>query len=273
MAITLFDDGNHRCLMFNDLVDEGDDHAVQANQFLLVSGGEGALIDPAGNMTYNALIMAMAQFFPSRRLKYILASHADPDIVASLNKWLVGTDCQLVVSKLWARFVPHFCSVGNAQGRVVGVPDEGGWIGLGEENIGLIPAHFLHAEGNFHFYDPRSRILFTGDMGASMVAHEAVHEPITHTAELARHIASMEGFHRRYMVSNKACRLWVAMVRPMVASGEIAMLVPQHGRFMIGRSTIDGFLDWIESLSCGIDRFDQGHYRVPTMRQAAALLG
>ncbi|WP_374348445.1 MBL fold metallo-hydrolase [Chitinimonas sp.] len=263
MAISLYDDGMHRCLMFNDLVDDDSDHAVQANQFLIVSGKEGALIDPAGNMTYNALIMAMAQYFPARQLKYILASHADPDIVASLNKWLISTECQLVVSKLWARFVPHFCSAGNAEGRIIGMPDQGGWIKLGDNRVAAVPAHFLHAEGNFHFYDPRSRILFTGDVGASMVEHEAIESPITTEAELLQHIGSMEGFHRRYMVSNKACRLWVAMIRPMVQSGEITMLVPQHGRYFVGKRAMELFLEWLESLSCGIDRFDQGHYRMP----------
>lgn len=263
MAISLFDDGVHRCLMFADLVDDDEDHAVQANQFLIVSGREGALIDPAGNMTYNALIMTMARYFPARELKYILASHADPDIIASLNKWLVSTDCQLVVSKLWSRFVPHFCSVGNSAGRIIGVPDEGSWIRLGESRIAAVPAHFLHAEGNFHFYDPKSRILFSGDMGASMVQHEAVETPISSVADFNKHIASMEGFHRRYMVANKVCRLWAGMVRPMVERGEIVMMVPQHGRYFVGKTVLLAFLDWIEALACGIDRFDEGHYRMP----------
>jgi flavorubredoxin len=263
MAITLYDDGEHHCLMFADLVDDDADHAVQANQFLIVSGRDGALIDPAGNMTYNALIMGMAKYFPARELKYILASHADPDIVASLNKWLVTTDCKLVVSKLWARFVPHFCSAGNTVGRIVGVPDEGLRLELGASEIVLLPAHFLHAEGNFHFWDRRARILFSGDMGASMVPHEAVAEPIKTPAELQQHIVWMDGFHRRYMVSNKACQLWATMVRPLVERDEVRMLVPQHGRMMVGRQTLLAFLDWISQLSCGIDRFDQGHYRVP----------
>ena len=265
MAITLFDDGEHRCLMFADLVDDDLDHTVQANQYLIVSGRQGAVIDPAGNMTYNALIMAMAQYFPARHLKYIFASHADPDIVASLNKWLVTTDAKLVVSKLWARFVPHFCSVGNTSGRIIPVPDEGGWFHLGSACIAAVPAHFLHAEGNFQFFDPRSHILFTGDLGASITDHESVAEPITTVSEFSRHIALMEGFHRRYMVANKICRLWAHMVRPSVAAGEIRMFVPQHGRFMVGREVLNAFLDWIESLSCGTDRFDVGNYRMPEL--------
>lgn len=264
MAISLYDDGTHRCLMFADLVDDTDgDQAVQANQFLIVSGKEGALIDPAGNMTYNALIMGMAQYFPARELKYLLASHADPDIVASLNKWLVTTNCKLVVSKLWSRFVPHFCSAGNADGRIIGVPDEGTWIKLGEDRIAAVPAHFLHAEGNFHFFDPRSRILFSGDMGASMVKHDDINTPISTVEEFNLHLSTMEGFHRRYMVANKVCRLWAAMIRPLVERGEIVMMVPQHGRYFVGKTAILLFLQWIEALSCGIDRMDEGDYRMP----------
>lgn len=259
MAITLYDDGRHTCLMFNDLVDDEGDHAVQANQFLIVTSGEGALIDPAGNMTYNALIMAMAKYFPARDLKYILASHADPDIVASLNKWLVTTQCKLIVSKLWARFVPHFCSAGNADGRVIGIPDAGMNINIGDSVVKAVPAHFLHAEGNFHFYDVQSKILFSGDMGASMVDAHEIEAPITRVSELHEHIKLMEGFHRRHMVSNKACRLWAQMVRGM----DVDMLVPQHGRMMKGKEVVSAFLDWIETLKCGIDLFSESDYQVP----------
>lgn len=30
---------------------------------------------------------------------------------------------------------------------------------------GLMRAHFMHAEGNVHFYAPASRVLFTGFLG------------------------------------------------------------------------------------------------------------
>ena len=86
MAIELFNNGTHQCLMFDDLVDDSVGDAVQANQFLIVDHGHGALIDPGGNMTYNGLLMEMHNYFPPKKLKYILASHADPDIIASVNK-------------------------------------------------------------------------------------------------------------------------------------------------------------------------------------------
>jgi flavorubredoxin len=260
MAIELYNDGKHVCLMFNDLVDDSDNAAVQAPQFLIVSDWEGALIDPAGNKTYNALIMAMHKFFPFKNLKYIFASHQDPDIVASLNKWLAATECTVYISVLWERFVPHFCTVSRTEGRILGIPDAGMVIPMRESHIVAVPAHFLHAEGNFQFYDTRARILFSGDMGASLVHHEEIVEPITSKGEFVAHLPTMEGFHRRYMVSNKVCRFWANMVRGM----EIDMLVPQHGRWFKGKEAVTAFLDWIQDLRCGIDLFDQDHYRLPT---------
>lgn len=260
MAIELYNNGSHVCLMFNDLVDDSGNAAVQANQFLIISGGEGALIDPAGNMTYNALIMAMEKYFPFKDLKYIFASHQDPDIVASLNKWLTATGCTLYISTLWERFVPHFCTTHRTEGRILGIPDPGTVIPLRNTKIVTVPAHFLHAEGNFQFYDTTARILFSGDMGASQVHHDAIVEPITTKAQFLAHLPNMEGFHRRYMVSNKICRYWANMVRTM----ELDMLVPQHGRWFKGDEAIGAFLDWIQDLHCGIDLFTQDHYQLPS---------
>lgn len=120
----------------------------------------------------------------------------------------------------------------------------------------LLPAHFLHSEGNFHFYDPVSRILFTGDLGVSMTSGAQARVPVT---DLAPHLPRMEAFHRRYMVSRKILRLWVRMARQL----DIAMLVPQHGAPLAGAAIAD-FFDWIEDLQCGIDLMEQAAYQVPT---------
>ncbi len=256
MAIELFNNGKHQCLMFNDLVDYSMGEAVQANQFLIVDNGNGALLDPGGNMTYNGLLMEMHNYFPPKRLTYILATHADPDIIASVNKWMIHSDCKVMISSLWTRFVPHFCSIGNSAGRVDGIPDEGMVLPLGQTVIKAVPAHFMHSEGCFQFYDPVSKILFSGDMGVSLVPHEAIEEPVE---DFKSHIQFMEGFHRRYMISNKVCRFWVNMVRTM----DVEMLVPQHGRMFKGKKMVNEFLNWIETLPCGVDLMTQENYKVP----------
>ena len=85
----LYNDGKHICISFSDLVAEAGE-AVQANQFLVVDNGDDALIDPGGNMTYHALYMTMSRYVPPKKLRYVCASHADPDIIASLARWIGG---------------------------------------------------------------------------------------------------------------------------------------------------------------------------------------
>lgn len=255
MPVELYRDKNHACLMFSDLIEE-DGQAIQANQFLIVDDDTGAIIDPGGNLAFNELFMGMSRHFAPHKLSYVIASHADPDIIASLDRWMTSTKAQLVISRIWERFAPHFTKVGKTENRVIGVPDAGGRLPLGRHELHLLPAHFLHAEGNFHFYDPVSRILFTGDLGVSMMNGIEAQVPVT---DLVPHIARMEGFHRRYMVSNKILRLWVQMARQL----EIDMVVPQHGAPIMGRQAIADLFNWLEGLQCGIDLFDQRNYQLP----------
>ena len=255
MPLELFRQGDHACLMFSNLGEEGGE-AVQANQFLIVDGDHGAIIDPGGNLAYSELYLGMTRHFPPSKLSAILASHADPDIIASLDRWMTATpDAKLYVSTLWERFVPHFCKPGKTTGRVVGIPDGGMRIRVGRRELIALPAHFMHAEGNFQFYDPTARILFSGDLGVSLVRGEEALKAIASLAPLPR---GMEGFHRRYMVSNKVLRCWARMVRGL----QIDMIVPQHGSPLVGEA-VPQFIQWAENLSCGIDLMSEAHYRVP----------
>jgi flavorubredoxin len=261
MSIELFRNDHHACLMFSDLIEE-DGQAVQSNQFLVVDHGVGALIDPGGNLAFNELFLTLSRFLPPQSLTYLIASHADPDIIASLDRWLTTTRAKLVISRVWERFVPHFTKAGKTEHRVIGVPDAGGKLALGKSELWLLPAHFLHSEGNFHFWDPVSRILFTGDLGVSLTSGAQAGRPVR---DFASHVRLMEGFHRRYMVSNKILRLWVRMARQL----DIAMIVPQHGAPIEGKQAISDFFTWIEGLACGIDLFDERAYQLPKERIAA----
>jgi flavorubredoxin len=198
----------------------------------------------------------MRKYIAPNRLDYIVASHADPDIIASLDRWMTSTQAKLVISNLWARFAPHFCKIGKTEDRIVGVPDEGGKLRFGKTELWLLPAHFMHSEGNFQFYDPVSKILFAGDLGVSLVSGIEASQTITSLTPLPN---GMEAFHRRYMVSNKILKLWVQMVRKL----DVAMIVPQHGAPLKG-AAIGQLLDWLDGLQCGIDLLGQEHYQLPT---------
>lgn len=252
MPEILYDHGGHKCLMFTDLAGPAD-NAVQANQFLIVDNGTGAVIDPGGNLAFNDLYLGMSQHFAPQRLASLIASHADPDIIASLDRWMTATSATVYISDLWTRFAPHFCKPGKTEGRIVGIPDAGMRLDVGRHQLWALPAHFLHSEGNFQFWDPVSRILFSGDLGVSLGG-----DPTRPVTSLAQNLPHMEAFHRRYMVSNKILRLWARMVRRL----PIEMMVPQHGAPLKG-AAIGEFIAWAENLECGIDRMGERDYALP----------
>lgn len=255
-AHVLFNNGTHSCIQFSDLVvGEG----IQANQFLIIDHGRAALIDPGGDLTYTPLNIELGKRVKLSQLDFIFASHQDPDIIASLPRWMMHTQCQVVTSKLWSRFLPHLASQFMTQqycqsfeDRIIALPDMGGAIPLGQSRIYALPAHFLHSVGNFQFYDPVSKILFSGDMGASLIEDHAE----TPVSDFEAHIPHMRGFHQRYMGSNKACKLWANMVREL----DVQMIVPQHGSPFVGREMVNKFLDWISGLQCGIDLLNQSQF-------------
>ena len=62
----------------------------------------------------------------------------------------------------------------------------------------------------------------------------------------------MEGFHKRYMASNKAMRAWADMARTL----DIDIIAPQHGAIFRGKQMVKQFIDWCAELQCGVDIID-----------------
>jgi flavorubredoxin len=256
MAKELFNNGTHRCIVFDDIMADagvaGGD--VQSNQFLITNTvgkdyEEGLVLDPGGSKLVNHLHLELAKYIPTNRIKKVVLSHQDPDTGAGITQWLMMTSSstKIYVSSLWVRFVPHFSRNDIKDEVFVAVPDQGLQIGLNGSNLYMVPAHFIHSPGNFHLYDPIAKILFSGDLGTSLLPKTGVMDAVENFDE---HVKHMEGFHKRYMSSNRACRLWADMVRNL----DIDMIVPQHGtKYFKGKTMVKKLIDWIAHLECGAD--------------------
>lgn len=243
--ITLFQQGDHKNVMFDDF---STGEAVQANQHLIVHARQGMLLDPGGHKVYTKLFAEMAGVVNPNGLKYLFFSHQDPDIVAAANGWLMVTDAEAYVSSLWTRFIPHFGVDELVINRMHGVPDTGTRLDLNGAPLLLVPAHFLHSAGNLQVFDPVAKILYTGDLGASLGA------PMPFVEDFDAHIQFMEGFHQRYMASNRALRAWARMARDL----DVEIIAPQHGAVFRGREMVQRFITWAEGLQCGVDLLPDG---------------
>jgi flavorubredoxin len=201
------------------------------------------VLDPGGHKVYSRVLSETLSVLRGGKLRYLFLSHQDPDIVAAVNGWLMTTEATAYISNIWLRFVPHFGLDHLVADRLLPIPDEGMVFNMAGARFPVLPAHFLHSEGNFQIYDPISKILYSGDLGASIGAGTG------QVRNFDAHIPYMEGFHRRYMTSNSVMRAWANMVRPL----DIEIIAPQHGAFFAGKEMVSRFIDWCADLECGID--------------------
>lgn len=247
----LYADGVHRNVMLRDFGLSG--LAVQANQHLIVHGDEAMLLDPGGHKVYGKALVETLAVLGTAQLRYLFLSHQDPDIVAAVNGWLMTTDAEAWVSAIWTRFVAHFGIDELMEKRLRPIPDDGMHLVLGGSPLVLLPAHFLHSPGNIHVYDPVSKILYTGDLGASLGQEYRI------VTDFEAHVRHLRGFHQRYMTSNAVMRAWADMVSTL----DVEIIAPQHGALFVGRDLVKQFVDWCANLRCGID-LATDVYRVPT---------
>ncbi|MBI9105406.1 MAG: MBL fold metallo-hydrolase [Spirochaetales bacterium] len=243
----LFQDGGHQFIWLGaDEVEE--QGVVQTNQYLIISNGRGTLVDPGGIHLFARVIALVSRYIDLDKIDNIFFSHQDPDVSSGIALWLGVTKAKVYISELWLRFIPHFGIVN--QDRIVGIEGLGGSLKLaGSTDLKLIPAHFLHSAGCYSFFDPVSCVLFTSDIGAAVFP---TGNQYIFVEDFDEHRKIMEGFHRRYMSSNKAAKKWISKLDGL----NIKYLAPQHGAIFKDEN-VKKFLDWFAGLQCGIDIIDE----------------
>lgn len=248
--LTLFENGSHKNIFWHDL---GGGAMIQSTQHVIVDGDDSIILDPGGHKIYAQLFGELAPHLPPGGLRYVFLSHQDPDIVAAINGWLMVTDATAFASSLWMRFIPHFGVDELVVNRMKPIPDEGMAISFGSSGLKFIAAPFLHSAGNFHVYDPVSKILYTGDLGASIGADYMMVE------DFEAHIPSMKGFHQRYMPCNAILRRFVKTARNL----DVECIAPQHGALFKGKELVGKLLDWLDQLDAGIDLMPDVAFPIP----------
>mgnify|MGYP000915948334 CR=1 FL=1 len=246
---TLFENGTHKNILLDDF---SSGLMVQSNQHVIVHNEQAILLDPGGHKVYSSALAELSALVPISGLRYIFFSHQDPDIIAAANGWLMVTDAEGLLSNLWMRFITHFGVDEMVMDRIQAIPDDGMMINLGDCEFTILPAHFLHSPGNFQIYDPVSKILYSGDLGASLG------QTYLEVKNFSDHIQYIQGFHQRYMASNRTLRQWVKMVRDL----DIEMVAPQHGAVYAGKEVVNELFTWLENLQCGVDLLED-QYQLP----------
>jgi flavorubredoxin len=236
----IYKDSNHEWYMFGRDPDKPE-KIIDTNQYMVKTADKAILMDPGGIELFSAMLSNVLKQIPVEQITHLFASHQDPDIISSLGLWdLALENAELYAPWLWEGFIRHF---GMHNIEYVPIPDEGNSLQLGKTELQFIPAHYLHASGNYHVYDKEAKILMSGDVGAAI---ESIDAPME-VEDFSEHVKKMEMFHQRWMPSNRAKNDWIERVSKM----DIHMMCPQHGRIFVG-DDVKRFLDWFSNLEVGI---------------------
>jgi flavorubredoxin len=214
---------------------------IETNQYLIQHNGRGILLDPGGVESFSVVAAEFSKHFDLANVDAVFASHQDPDVISSLSLWLqTNPNLVVYVPQIWVSFITHF---GVKLDKIRPIPDEGGLITLGGQDLEAVPAHYLHSSGNLSLYDPQAKIFFSGDIGAAMLPDDYTSLFVT---DFEEHTKYMEYFHRRWMPSNSAKLRWITEVRKR----DVEMLCPQHGA-IFKNEDVEKFLVWFENLDVG----------------------
>ncbi len=202
------------------------------------------LIDPGGEADWAVVRRKTAAVCGSlERLDYVFVNHQDPDVAGVVPQILAeACSARLVGSRDTWRLLQvrgldgqRFVATESVSGGEVALP--------ALERLEFVPSPFCHFRGAVMLYDPASRVLFTGDLGAGL-------------SDVAGLVAGNQGlvgvtlFHQIYMPSSWALAAAVARIRALDPAP--AVLAPQHGALWLG-DAIAGLLDHLEQLPVGID--------------------
>jgi flavorubredoxin len=240
----IFENKDHKWIVFGR--DPGKkNNIVDSNQYLIISNGQGFLLDPGGIEIFEHMHEEIKKHIDTKDIIGIFVSHQDPDIGSSIPLWIEYCPKAKVYSSwLWTGFLHHF-GMGTKL-EITSIPDDGMQIEIGDSAryVYPVPAHYCHSSGNFSLYDPGSKILFSGDIGGALVA-DSDYELIV--SDFDKHSKFMQVFHQRWMPSTQAIHEWVERVRIINPT----MICPQHGSIIKGKN-VAKFLDWLDSLEVGI---------------------
>ena len=237
----IFQNGAHKWAVIARDPDKPN-YLIDTNEYLVINGDKAILTDPGGSEIFPEVFSTISAYYNPLNIESIFSSHQDPDIISSLALWLETNEkLKCYISWLWMSFVPHFG--GNAS-TFIRIEDGGLDIRLGDLQLKIIPAHYLHSSGNFNLYDPAAGILFSGDVGAALLPESYTG---IYVEDFENYTQYMKGFHQRWMPSNKAKEAWCERISSLNPN----MIAPQHGSIFRG-DDVKRFIDWFSRLEVGI---------------------
>ena len=223
-----------------------EDSAFRCNTYLIVDGNEAVVVDPGGAQSYDFILERVRQVLPVERVKAVLLCHQDPDVAASLVKWLQQKpEPWVITSNRTNILLPYY---GAENYTCININETPNYQFSSGKKLRFVEAPFLHFPGAFTTIDEVSGFLFSGDIWAAVDMDWRLVVENFRTHEL-----KMSLFHVDYMASNLACRGFLRNLGSFVPEA----ILPQHGS-VIPKYFVPNAMEYLKKLKCGLDLIYSG---------------
>lgn len=213
------------------------DSGLSNNPYLVISDKDAMLIDPGpGNPQLFKIILNKVREVlngKTQRIKFLICSHIDPDVCASLPLWeeYVHPKAVILATSKTLSFLPYY----GTNLRMVPLKDNDVIILGPSRNLRVIQTPYVHAAGSMMLYDLETGTLFSSDLfGAFSVDFELFADP--------EYLGKAINFTTVYFGSQEALKKAIEKLREF----DIKTICPQHGSVI--KSHIRIYLDVFQRL-------------------------
>lgn len=207
--------------------------------YVLCAGERALLFDPGGHAIFPPLLAAISERIALERFTDLVLSRTTPEAAGGLALWhqvLPGT-ARIHVPETGMADLAHL----DAAAHLTPIGDAGGALALDNgEELRFIPAHHLGMAAAFSVYDPKARVLLSGQIGAS----DDGELPGTAVDDVAEHLAGIEDRHWRLMPEAGARRSWLQATEGLA----VDLMLPAQGPQYEAASVL-AFRDWFRPSS------------------------
>jgi glyoxylase-like metal-dependent hydrolase (beta-lactamase superfamily II) len=222
---------------------------LQCNTYLRIFAGPrqgtSVCIDPGSQFDAFAIEDNLRALTGDDGVDFITVNHQDPDVTGNLPALCRSNQAATVMlsEDTW-RLVQHL-RVRPAKLQFPPALGSRRQILTGGIAWQPVPTPFCHFRGAMAWYDPESRILFSGDLFGGLNQLGRVHL----FAEEADW-AGIAQFHQIYMPSREVLRYTIRQIRALLPA--VQTIAPQHGHVITG-DLVPLLLDRMEQLLVGYD--------------------
>lgn len=213
----------------------------QCHSYLIEQGDDSILLDPGGQLTWEATLKKIEKIMPFSKIRYFVCHHQDPDITSSLPA------IDRLVSRKDAVVLSHWRANALLKHYGIQIPlecvEKKGWqLNLGGQRLlKFVFTPYLHFPGAFCTFDTQSGILFSSDLFGGFTENWQL------VAQDEAHFENIRPFHEHYMPHKDVLMHGLSKLEPL----PITLIAPQHGS-LIPKHLIAFMFSQLKAMDCGL---------------------